>query len=58
MGLTKDQIIALTRVCLFYAALLGRYSMRIFKKWWNGKKNAADTGIEAQNETTTTGSTK
>ena len=52
MGLKIDEIIAVTIVCVFYTVLLGDYTIRLFKKWRNRKKKAADTDIEAQNENT------
>lgn len=54
MGLKPDEIIAVTIVCVFYSVLLGRYSIRHFKRWCNRKKKAADTDIEAQNGIETT----
>jgi hypothetical protein len=52
MGLKIDEIIAVIIVCVFYTVLIGRYSIRLYKKWCNRKKKT--TNIEAQNGTETT----
>lgn len=51
MGLKIDEIMAVIIVCVFYTVLIGRYSIRLYKKWCNRKKTA---DIEAQNGTETT----
>ncbi|KAF4965191.1 hypothetical protein F66182_18031, partial [Fusarium sp. NRRL 66182] len=56
MGLTTEEIVAVTILGLFYVILLGRYAIR-FLEWCSGEERTAATDIEAQNGTENTENT-